>query len=233
MNKTVLVLRHLQFENLGILEQELIHQGYTIEYVEAPLANFSQLDAIEPDLLIVLGGPIGVHEEAIYPFLQSELQFIQTRLASKKPILGICLGAQLMARVLGAKVYATGKKEIGYAPLILTEQGQKSVLSLLNETPVLHWHGDQFEIPAGAQHLAKTTVCDYQAFQYQQFALGLQFHLEADAEAIELWLVGHACELAQAKINIAEIREQAKTYGEALKKAGIAVFRAWQQEVGL
>jgi len=226
-NKTLLALRHVHFEDLGILAPFFAERGYAIEYVDAPVSDLRSLDALSPDLLVVLGGPIGAFDEAIHPFLADELALVKTRLDAKAPILGICLGAQLMARALGAKVYSLGVKEIGYAPITLTATGETSPLAALGDTPVLHWHGDQFDIPAGAEHLARTSVGAHQAFSLGQHALGLQFHLEADAARIESWLVGHACELGAAGIDPVALRADAQRHQARLAQAAPAVVGHW------
>ena len=124
-----------------------------------------------------------------------ELALVKQRLAQRRPTLGVCLGAQVIAQALGADVISLGVKEIGFAPLTTLAAQDDSPLAPLADTPVLHWHGDMFTIPEGARCLAGTAVCPHQAFDYQGFALGLQFHLEADHRDIERWLIGHACEL--------------------------------------
>ncbi|AMN47251.1 glutamine amidotransferase [Steroidobacter denitrificans] len=225
--RTVTALRHVHFEDLGSLAAPLRARGATIRYVEAPVEDLAALDAEAPDLLIVLGGPIGAFDEALYPFLATELDVVRRRLASGRPILGICLGAQLMARALGAEVRALGVKEIGFAPLKLTAEGWRSPLASLDDTPVLHWHGDQFDIPAGATWLASTVIGRNQAFAAGRNALGLQFHLEAEAGRMERWLVGHAAELFQAGIDPRNLREQARQHGPHLTSVAQDVMNAW------
>ena len=132
-----------------------------------------------------------------------------------------------MARALGARVYPLGVKEIGFGPLQLSKEGRESPLAALGDTPVLHWHGDQFDIPAGASRLAGTSIGQNQAFSLGSAVLGLQFHLEADTRSIERWLVGHACELAQAGIDPRTLRSQAEAVQERLADASDTVFRAW------
>ncbi|VVD63130.1 glutamine amidotransferase [Pandoraea fibrosis] len=225
--KTLLALRHVHFEDLGTLAATFAERGYAIEYMDVPLADLRSIDVIAPDLVVVLGGPIGAFDEAMYPFVSDELAWVKARLAARAPILGICLGAQLMARALGAKVYPLGVKEIGYAPLTLTDAGQVSPLAALGDASVLHWHGDQFDIPAGAEHLARTATGANQAFAFGKHALGLQFHLEVDAARIESWLVGHACELGAAKIDPVTLRTQAREHHARLSQVAPAVVGRW------
>ncbi|WP_280192715.1 glutamine amidotransferase [Delftia sp. PS-11] len=228
--KTAIAIRHLDFEDLGTLQPLLAEHGYAIRYVDATLDDLSAPSLQAADLLVVLGGPIGAFDEHLHPFLLGELALLHARLASGRPLLGICLGAQLIARALGACVRPMGHKEIGFGPLALTAQGQASPLALLGSTPVLHWHGDQFELPDGAQRLASTAACVNQAFAVGQLVLGLQFHLEADTRRLERWLVGHACELAQAGIDPRMLRGAAQDLEAALPAAAHAVFTRWLDE---
>lgn len=227
MAKTAVAVRHVHFETLGTFEQVLADAGYDLSYLDAGQDALT-IDATKPDLLVMLGGPIGVYETDIYPVLLDELALIRARLASGKPLIGICLGAQLIAAALGAKVAATGINEIGFSPLTLTEQGAKSPLRHLDGVHVLHWHGDAFAIPHGAAHLASTPVCATQAFALGSNVLGLQFHPEADTtHDLEPWLIGHAAELAGAKIDPRVIRQDARCHGPALAKAARAMFAEW------
>lgn len=224
---SVIAIRHVQFEDLGTLEPLLRDRGYEICYVDAGVDDLAALDALTPDLLVILGGPIGAFDEDTYPFLADELDVVRRRLAGKAPILGICLGAQLIARALGAKVYPMGAKEIGFAPLTLTAEGHMSPLAAVGDTPVLHWHGDQFDIPAEAVRLASTATGENQAFAIGRDVLGLQFHLEVDARQIERWLVGHASELAMAGIDPCTLRAQAQENQTRLATVARTAVGAW------
>lgn len=227
MTHDVLAIRHVPFEDLGLLEPLLSARGYRTSYLDVPVEAVTPEAALEPDLLVVLGGPVGVYETEAYPFLGAEREAIAARLRAGRPTLGVCLGAQLVAAALGADVVATGRKEIGYAPLTLTAEGRDSALAPLDGVRVLHWHGDQFTIPDGAVRLAETPGFPNQAFSVGSHVLGLQFHLEADHTQIERWLVGHAHELASAGIDPNGIRSDAAAYGPALAEAARRTFDRW------
>jgi GMP synthase (glutamine-hydrolysing) len=225
--KTAIALRHIHFEDVGTLDAVLTEQGYELRYLDPTLDALDSVQVQQAHLLIVLGGPVGAYDEQLYPFLQNELALVRQRVQSGKPILGICLGAQLIARALGAKVYPLGVKEIGFSPLTLTPAGQDSALAKLKDTPVLHWHGDQFDIPEGGVHLASTAIGAHQAFAVGRNILGLQFHLEANVHKLEQWLVGHASELAQTGINPCALRTAAAAVGDRLTHAAREVFSDW------
>lgn len=225
--KTAIALRHIHFEDIGTLDGVLFEHGYELQYVDPALDALCTLEVQNADLLIVLGGPIGAYDEQIHPFLKDELLLIQQRLDARRPLLGICLGAQLIARACGANVYPLGVKEIGFSSLTLTPAGQESVLSGLRDMPVLHWHGDQFDIPDGGIHLASTPVGPNQAFSMGRNVLALQFHLEADVRKLERWLVGHACELGNAGIDPRALRSEADRHGAQLAVAARAVIAEW------
>ena len=227
MTRTAIAIRHVAFEDLGLLAPMLAERGYAVRYLEAGVdaTDACVLDAA--DLVVVLGGPIGVYEVDRYPFLAGERAAIASRLAARKPTLGICLGAQLIAQALGAEVAATGKVEIGFGALTLTDEGRASVLGSIGDVPVLHWHGDQFAIPTGAQRLAQTPGFPNQAFAIDRHVLGLQFHLEVEATQLERWLIGHAHELASHRIDPNSLRRDAATHGPALTRAARGIFAAW------
>ena len=224
---TVLALRHVAFEDLASFEGVLKARGHDIRYIDAATEDLAALPHDLPAPLFVLGGPIGAYQETHYPFLKAELGFIEKRLAAGLPIFGICLGAQLMARALGARVYPAQTKELGWAPIALTDAGQRSVLKPLGSGPVLHWHGDTFDLPHGATRLASTAICENQAFMLGTNALALQFHIEAEAKGLERWYVGHTMELAAAEIAVPVLRAQSQELAPAAAARGNACLNAW------
>lgn len=232
--KIALVIRHLAFEDLGLFERTLQAAGYDIRYLEAGMDDLSWIEPLTADLLVILGGPIGANDEARYPFIEDELEILQTRLNSDAPTLGICLGAQLMARALGANVYAAEQKEIGWSPLQLTAAGKDSPLRHLDaqNTPVLHWHGDTFDLPAGAVHLAATDAVPNQAFSWKKKGLALQFHPEVTVHGMERWFIGHACEIdATENISIEQLRADSQQYGYEMDAHACAFLEAWLESI--
>jgi GMP synthase (glutamine-hydrolysing) len=226
--KQAVALRHVAFEDLDALAAVLAARGYALRYCEAPTDDLAASELAAADLLIVLGGPIGAYEDDLYPFLRPEIALIERRLTAGRPVLGICLGAQLMARALGARVYPAGFKEIGWAPVQLSAAGQDSCLAALGGDAVLHWHGDTFDLPAGATHLAATPRTPNQAFALGARALALQFHIETTAMGLERWYVGHALEIAATPdADVTGLRDAARRHAAALAAAGSRLLGAW------
>ena len=225
--KRALVIRHVHFEDLGTFGAVIADHGYSIAYADIGLDDLTAIDEAAVDLLIVLGGPLGAYEEDVYPFLNDELALIERRLEANRPILGICLGAQLMARALGADVRPGPAKEIGWGPITLTEAGLAGPLRHLGAEPVLHWHGDAFTLPDGAERLAATEICPNQAFAIGPNVLGIQFHPEADVAGFERWLIGHAVEIAGARLSPDILRRESRIYGPAAAERGRRVIAEW------
>ena len=239
MPRTCLTLQHVSFEDLGTLGPVLQSLGMQVQTRQAGVDDLSSEAArrewLDADLVVVLGGPIGVYETDRYPFIQDELARVRERLAARKPIIGICLGAQMIAAASGQRVYPGPAKEIGYKPLILTPEGQASWLHALSacDHEVLHWHGDTFDLPPDATLLASTDLVRNQVFTIGQHVLGLQCHLEAEAIGLERWLIGHTGELATMGIDLDVLRQDARRVGERLTSAAQAAFMGWLAQAGL
>jgi len=235
----VLVFQHVPFEPLGTLDPLLKERGFRIRYV-----NFSRDPAQRPrlagyDALIVLGGPMNVDEVEQYPNLATEVELIREALERERHVLGICLGAQLLAKALGGTVAPNGAHEIGWHDVRLTADGETDpVLSALDApAPLFHWHGDRFELPPGASHLAESALCANQAFRYGELALGLQFHLEVDRALIERWLTvpvnRRLLERLQGQVDPETIRGETPALIAALEARSRRVFGRWIEQFGL
>ncbi|MFA6172558.1 MAG: type 1 glutamine amidotransferase [Kiritimatiellales bacterium] len=170
-------LQHVPFEGLGCIGPWLAGNGHAVSctrlWADDNFPNTGKIDG-----LIVMGGPMGVYDESVYPWLAEEKAFIKQIIAQNKPVLGICLGAQLIAEVLGAHVRKNDQREIGFFPLT----GDGKIFPA--EFMAFHWHGDTFGIPDGAVHLASSAACKNQAFIYRDKVLALQFHLETTDESL-------------------------------------------------
>ena len=212
------MIRHLCFEGLGTLADELDRLDLAFDYLDPP--SDAVAGARDAEVLIVMGGPISVNDGARFPFLGDVIAAIRHRIERRLPTLGICLGAQLIARAMGARVAPMAAPEIGWQALALTTRGRSSPLRHLT-TPVLHWHGEAFEMPPGAEPLASTAACANQAFAVGEHTLALQFHIEVAAAQLEHWLVGHVHELDHCGIDVQNLREDAGRFaGESTARGG-------------
>lgn len=231
--KTAIVVRHIPFEDLGSFEPLLREAGYLVFYKEAPIETLDPEELFESDLLISLGGPISANDTEDFEFLEIELEVLHRRMVADKPTLGICLGAQLMAKAMGGTVGVGRAKEIGWSPLKLTEDGKRSPLQFLDSslTQVLHWHGEVFSLPEGAVNLASTPACDSQAFSYGKNSLALQFHAEVNPAQLEKWYVGHTLELSINKVSVSSLRAKAQIHGKTLLPAARAFFSYWLESL--
>ena len=189
---------HVHFEGPGYIKTWAEQHGHQLSFT-----RFYENDALPEistfDWLIVMGGPMGVYDQQQYSWLIQELEAIKKAIHAGKTVVGICLGSQLIAYALGAKVYPNKVKEIGWFPVSKTERGKKH--EIINDIPdhftTFHWHGDTFDMPEGAIHLLETTVCKNQAFIYKEKVLGLQFHLEVTPQTISEMTKEGASELIE------------------------------------
>jgi GMP synthase-like glutamine amidotransferase len=174
--------QHVPFEGLGSIEPWLESNGHTLtrtRFFESP--DLPSPETV--DLLVVMGGPMSVNDEDKFPWLALEKQFVREVIESGKPVLGICLGAQIIAKAMGAKVFPNQQKEIGWFPIHAVSSIDDAVFSFPQAETVFHWHGETFDLPPGAIRLAKSEGCENQAFQLGKRVIGLQFHLETTPES--------------------------------------------------
>jgi GMP synthase-like glutamine amidotransferase len=184
----IFAFRHVPFEPLGMIADALDSRRIEWRYVDLWASLEACLPIDNAQALIFMGGPMSVNDPL--PWLRREEKYIVQAISSGVPVLGVCLGAQLLAKCLGARVYPMGHKEIGWHPVQLTEAGLDDPLlqGLLPEETVFHWHGDTFDLPAGAELLASSHLCSHQAFRHGDSLYGLQFHPEVSPEMIGNWL---------------------------------------------
>lgn len=228
--KKLLVCQHVAFEILGTLNPLFKDNGFRIRYL-----NFDRRPQAKPSLdgyhgLIVLGGPMNANDSSTHPHLLTEIRLIETALDREIPVLGICLGAQLIARALGAEVRRHSEKEIGWYDVSVTEEGRRDPLfsHFRRSERIFQWHEDTFDIPNGAAHLASSPGCPNQVFRYGSRVYGLQFHLEVDEPLIERWLRTpvHKKELETVKTTIdpARIRSETPTRIDRVKQLSERTF---------
>lgn len=232
----VIAVRHIHFEDCGTLESVLAERGHRVSYLDAPAFNLRDIDATTPDLMVFLGGPISVYEEDKYPFLTDEITLAERRLSTNRPVLGICLGSQIIAKALGARVFAGSVKELGWKPLQLSSAGESSDIVELggSKTLMLHWHGDTFDLPDGAELLASTPECEHQIYSVGEHCLAFQCHPEVDPDKIEHWLIGHACEIAATtNVTVQQLRDDTRRLGATLVAQARKSFVAWLERQGL
>lgn len=238
---SVLVIRHIPSEGLGLLEKIFEERRVSFQYLNAFETPFPSVDFAKISALVVLGGPMGVYEADRYPFLSKEIELLREAIRRKTPTLGICLGSQLLAAAGGAKVYRGSRKEIGWFPIQINEKGTEDPLlrHCDPESMVFHWHGDTFDLPKGAVPLASSERYRHQAFRIEERAWGFQFHLEMTEPMIRDWVElaeeksktanpdFNACEiLTQTPCFLPEMEELArKVFGEFISLARSAAAR--------
>ena len=229
--KRVLVLQHEPFEGPGTLRDALA--GCELRFVRT-FAGDPVPARLAEDGLVVLGGGMGVYDRDRLPHLADEIALCASAVAAAKPVLGICLGSQLLAASLGAVVGKAPRKEIGWHGVtVLPEARGDPLFDLLpRRFAAFHWHGDAFTLPPGAVPLASTTLTPLQAFRVGGSAWGVQFHLETDEQVLDAMLSGGEPELREEGIDAARIRDRARAELSGLRERALAVFARWKAFLG-
>ena len=226
--KTGLIIRHVPFEGIAGFRRPIEAAGYVLERVDVAECGFRATDFLGPDLLVMMGGPMGVYENDAYPWIDCEIERLRERLARGLPTLGVCLGAQMIAAALGAKVYPGPAKEVGFSAIVPNAAGAASPVRHLAEVPVLHWHGDTFDLPDGAELLASSALYAHQAFRRGAEVLALQCHPEMGEDPrFVAWLDGADDYLAEAGTDAAALRAAHDRCGAAAVAAGRTMIAEW------
>ena len=227
------VLQNVHCEDLGIIYQVLKNYGFEPRYVQSYAGEAVPKALDDAVALIVMGGLMGVYEHARYPFLLEEMRLIEVALKAQKPVLGICLGSQLMAATLGAEVTQGVVKEIGWHKVELSDVGRGDSMWREVESSFVgyHWHGDVFELPTGAASLASSQHIACQAFSYGSNAYGLLFHMEITGKIIGDMVATFADELRQENLDGQEILARADENLPALQHRGRTFFQAWADQI--
>lgn len=213
--KKVLAIRHVEIEHLGEFERILKDMGYIFEYFDVWRDDIGKLNIKNFDGFIILGGYMGVYEQDRYPFLKNTFHIAENALEYNKPLIGVCLGSQVLAHVLGAKVFKGPKKEIGWFEVF--KVGDDEIFKDFPERFVtFHWHGDTFDLPKGAKRVFSSDIYQNQCFVYGK-AVGIQFHLEVNTQMVELWADEYKNELESEGIEVSKIINQPHQIFERMK----------------
>lgn len=224
--KTALIIRHVPREGVAGFRAPIEAAGYVIDRVDVETRDFHALDLVSPDLVVMMGGPMGVYEREAHPWISCQLKLLSRRLAAERPTLGVCFGAQMIAAALGAEVYPGPAKEIGFAPVAIHDPA--SPLRHLSDVPVLHWHGDTFTLPEGAELLASSPLYPHQAFRKGRNVLALQFHAEmGEDERFEDWIAQDMAYLTAAGQCPDALRATHAVHGTGAVAAGRAMIAEW------
>jgi GMP synthase (glutamine-hydrolysing) len=231
---TVLAIRHVPKEGLGLLEEVFRQEAIPFRYLDAYAESFPSVDLSSFSGVVVLGGPMGVYETSKHPFLREEIKLLREVLRREIPTLGICLGSQLLAAAALARVYKGPRKEIGWFPIQMREAARKDPLlkACPAETLVFHWHGDTFDLPPGASHLASSDRYVHQAFRVGEKAWGFQFHFEVTEPMIRDWVEAEEAEEKNLKVqnpdfNACEILTQTPCFLPEMDALARNVFGAF------
>lgn len=226
--KTALIIRHTPYEGIAGFRQPVELAGYDVDRIDVTDPDFASVDFLSPDLLLLMGGPMGVYETDAHPWITCELARLGARIAADRPTLGVCLGAQMIAGAMGSRVYPGPVKEVGFAPIAVNGAGLASPVRHIVDAPVLHWHGDTFDLPESTELLASSTAYPHQAFRRGTNLLALQCHAEMGEDPrFEAWLDGADGYLAEAGTDAAAMRAAHDAHGARAVAAGRAMVTEW------
>lgn len=226
--KTALIIRHVPYEDVAAFREPIEAAGYHVDGIGVSDPGFSGLDLCEPDLLIMMGGPMAVYEQDEHRWIACQLRRLARRLEADRATLGVCLGSQMIAAALGAEVYPGETKEVGFHPVQVLDPALDGPLRHIVDVPMLHWHGDTFTRPDNVELLASTPLYAHQAFRRGANLLALQFHAEMGLDPrFETWLEGAADTIAQAGTDEATLRAQHDALGPGAVEAGRKMIAEW------
>ena len=231
MTRTAVILQHDPSIHLGNIGPVLTEHGYDLRIVDVTTEDVSAIDPAEADLVVVLGGEMGAYQTDEFPFLEQEKELLRERIAAERPVLGVCLGAQLMAGALGERVYKGETTQIGYRRVEPTTAGADSPIRHFDGVPVVEWHGDTFELPEQATLLASSSDYSNEAFAIGGFALAVQFHPEVTDQMHEAWVADGYNKLDELAIDPDALRRDREVYSARMQEASRAAFSEWLERL--
>ncbi len=230
--KKALIIRHVPYEGVAGYRAPIEAAGYEVDRIDVSDPGFSEVDLREPDLLIMMGGPMGVYEHDAHPWIACQLGRLARRLEADRPTLGVCLGSQMVAAALGGQVYAGPVMEVGFHPVTVHDPGAGPLRHIV-DVPVLHWHGDTFSLPDNVELLASSHHYEHQAFRRGSNILALQFHAEMGLDPrFDAWIESGQDAIARAGTDAPALRAAHDVHGPVAVAAGQAMIEEWLQGLG-
>jgi GMP synthase (glutamine-hydrolysing) len=228
--KTALIIRHVPYEGVAGYRVPIEAAGYDVDRIDVGDPTFPSYDLRDPDLLIMMGGPMGVYEQDEHPWIACQLRRLAQRIEANRPTLGVCFGAQMVAAAMGADVYKGPTMEIGFHPVEILSP--RSPLHYIAGVPMLHWHGDTFTLPENVELLASSPAYPHQAFRRGANILALQFHGEMGLDPrFDAWIAQGAEAMAAAGVTEAELRAAHDSLGPPAVAAGQEMIAEWLESL--